>query len=291
MFGSISKIRDRFPTAKLNVYYPFHKLNSEKQIPKNVGYQSGANLAEPQKEQQMTQKIAFRPFRSIQCRILRQSQVRRTFLSAFQAGSPLVRSLFASLTLLVVAMAVPVAVAQKINLSVDVSKPGAKIDRNIFGQFAEHLGHGVYEGIWVGPDSKIPNTRGIRNDVVAALKAMKVPNVRWPGGCFADEYHWRNGIGPQANRNTQSQLGRRNRAEHFRNARVHGLPRPDRRRGLPLRQCWLRHSAGSCGMAGIHDHRSADDAGKRTRCQRASCSVQGCIISASATKAGTAAAT
>jgi alpha-L-arabinofuranosidase len=108
-----------------------------------------------------------------------------------------VRSLFASLTLLVVAMAVPVAAAQKIQLSVDVSKPGAKIDRNLFGQFAEHLGHGIYEGIWVGPDSKIPNTGGIRNDVVAALKALKVPNVRWPGGCFADEYHWRKGIGPQ----------------------------------------------------------------------------------------------
>jgi alpha-L-arabinofuranosidase len=145
----------------------------------------------------MTQEIAFRPFRSIQCRILRRSHVRRAFLFAFQAGSPLVRSLFASLTLLVVAMAVPVAAAQKIQLSVDVSKPGAKIDRNIFGQFAEHLGHGVYEGIWVGPDSKIPNTRGIRNDVVAALKALKVPDVRWPGGCFADEYHWRKGIGPQ----------------------------------------------------------------------------------------------
>ena len=85
------------------------------------------NLAEPQKEQQMTQEIAFRAFRAMQRRILRQSQVRRTFLSAFQAGSALVRSLFASLTLLVVATAVPVATAQKIQLSVDVSKPGAKI--------------------------------------------------------------------------------------------------------------------------------------------------------------------
>ena len=86
---------------------------------------------------------------------------------------------------------------EKFQLSVDASKPGARIDRNIFGQFAEHLGKGVYEGIWVGPDSKIPNTRGIRNDVVAALKAIKVPNIRWPGGCFADEYHWRKGIGAQ----------------------------------------------------------------------------------------------
>jgi len=80
-------------------------------------------------------------------------------------------------------------------MTIDASKVGPKIDRHIFGQFAEHLGTGVYEGIWVGLDSKIPNTRGIRNDVVAALKAIKVPNVRWPGGCFADEYHWRKGIG------------------------------------------------------------------------------------------------
>ena len=87
-----------------------------------------------------------------------------------------------------------------IHLSVDASKPGPKIDRNIFGQFAENLGHGLYEGIWVGPDSSIPNTRGIRNDVVAALKELKVPNVRWPGGCFADQYHWRKGIGPRDKR-------------------------------------------------------------------------------------------
>lgn len=148
----------------------------------------------------MAAKLALRRFRAIHHRILRQSTFasgRRTLLFMPQAGSPLVRSLVASLTLLVVAIAVPAAAAQKIQLSVDISNSGAKIDRNLFGQFAEHLGHGVYEGIWVGADSKIPNTRGIRNDVVAALKALKVPNVRWPGGCFADEYHWRKGIGPQ----------------------------------------------------------------------------------------------
>src|ERR1041384_2740728 len=86
--------------------------------------------------------------------------------------------------------------ADTVAMSIDASKPGAKIDRNIFGQFAEHLGTGIYEGVWVGPDSPIPNTRGIRNDVVAALKALKVPNVRWPGGCFADESHGRRGIAP-----------------------------------------------------------------------------------------------
>ena len=114
-----------------------------------------------------------------------------------QRGSLVMRSILIGLTLTSVASTAPARAAEKVELSVDASKTGAKIDRNIFGQFAEHLGHGVYEGIWVGPDSTIPNTRGIRNDVVSALKAIKVPNVRWPGGCFADEYHWRNGIGSQ----------------------------------------------------------------------------------------------
>jgi alpha-N-arabinofuranosidase len=83
-----------------------------------------------------------------------------------------------------------------VRLSVEANDGGTKIDRHIFGQFAEHLGRGIYEGIWVGPGSPIPNTRGIRNDVVDALKALRVPVVRWPGGCFAEEYHWRKGIGP-----------------------------------------------------------------------------------------------
>jgi alpha-N-arabinofuranosidase len=105
------------------------------------------------------------------------------------------RPLLVSLAVFGPPVVAPAIAADQVELSVDVSKAGAKIDRNIFGQFAEHLGHGIYEGVWVGPDSTIPNTRGIRNDVVAALKALKVPNVRWPGGCFADEYHWRKGIG------------------------------------------------------------------------------------------------
>jgi alpha-N-arabinofuranosidase len=90
--------------------------------------------------------------------------------------------------------------ADMISIKVELDRPGPRIDRQLFGQFAEHLGRGVYEGIWVGPDSPIPNIRGIRNDVVAALKELRVPNVRWPGGCFADEYHWRNGLGPLAHR-------------------------------------------------------------------------------------------
>ena len=108
----------------------------------------------------------------------------------------MLRTLLIGFGLTALAFTGPGMAAEKVHLSVDASKPGAKIDRNIFGQFVEHLGHGIYEGIWVGQDSTIPNTRGIRNDVVAALRALKVPNVRWPGGCFADEYHWRKGLGP-----------------------------------------------------------------------------------------------
>ena len=109
----------------------------------------------------------------------------------------MIRTLPLILLLMAITVNAPATQTERVKLTIDASRPGAKIDRNLFGQFAEHLGHGVYEGIWVGPDSKIPNTRGIRNDVVAALKAIRVPNVRWPGGCFADEYHWRKGIGPQ----------------------------------------------------------------------------------------------
>ncbi|MBM3880055.1 MAG: alpha-N-arabinofuranosidase [Verrucomicrobia bacterium] len=74
------------------------------------------------------------------------------------------------------------------------------IHRNIYGHFAEHLGRCIYEGIWVGEDSPIPNVRGIRQDVVSALKRLNLPVLRWPGGCFADEYHWKDGIGPRAQR-------------------------------------------------------------------------------------------
>jgi alpha-N-arabinofuranosidase len=107
------------------------------------------------------------------------------------------RSLLVGLAVIGLGLISSAAAAEKVEISIDASKAGAKIDRNIFGQFAEHLGHGIDGGIWVGRDSTIPNTRGIRNDVVTALKALKVPNVRWPGGCFADEYHWRKGVGPQ----------------------------------------------------------------------------------------------
>lgn len=97
-------------------------------------------------------------------------------------------------------VAAPVVAASPVTVTVHADKPGPVYDRRIFTQFAEHLGTGIYGGLWVGPNSSIPNTRGFRNDVVAALKGIAVPVIRWPGGCFADEYHWREGIGPKAKR-------------------------------------------------------------------------------------------
>src|SRR5687768_15942971 len=88
----------------------------------------------------------------------------------------------------------------QVQVTVRADSPGPVINPNVYGQFAEHLGAGIYEGIWVGEKSAIPNTNGYRNDVVDALRNLKVPVVRWPGGCFADEYHWRDGIGDRAKR-------------------------------------------------------------------------------------------
>jgi alpha-L-arabinofuranosidase len=94
----------------------------------------------------------------------------------------------------------PAPVVKNNRLVIHADQPGATISRNIYGHFSEHLGHCIYGGIWVGEDSSIPNTRGMRNDVIEALKKIKVPVLRWPGGCFADEYHWMDGIGPRTNR-------------------------------------------------------------------------------------------
>ena len=87
-------------------------------------------------------------------------------------------------------------------ITLDIRLAKAKIDPNIYGHFSEHLGRCIYEGYWVGEDSPIPNVRGIRKDVVAALRKIKAPVMRWPGGCFADEYHWMDGIGPREKRPT-----------------------------------------------------------------------------------------
>src|ERR1035441_8445195 len=199
-----------------------------------------------------------------------------TFLVPHQRASLPIRSLLVGLTLIVMAISAPRMAAQKVDLSIDASKPGAKIDRNLFGQFAEHLGHGIYDGIWVGSDSTIPNTRGIRNDVGAALKAIdldrpqSVRAVRrasrtWHLRRYLGRFRFHNSEHtrhPQrrgcrtesdscakrtlarrllrrrislarrdraaASREAEPRLGRRDRAEHFWDARIHGLHRPDR---------------------------------------------------------------
>jgi len=83
---------------------------------------------------------------------------------------------------------------------IDLDVTGDRISRHLYGHFAEHLGRSIYDGFWVGEDSPIPNVRGIRSDIVEALRALNIPNLRWPGGCFADTYHWRDGVGPRDQR-------------------------------------------------------------------------------------------
>ncbi|AEI44712.1 alpha-N-arabinofuranosidase [Paenibacillus mucilaginosus] len=90
------------------------------------------------------------------------------------------------------------ASANRVIIQTDIGR--GTINPNIYGHFAEHLGRCIYEGFWVGEDSPIPNTKGIRNDVVEALRKLNIPVLRWPGGCFADEYHWKDGIGPREQR-------------------------------------------------------------------------------------------
>lgn len=103
--------------------------------------------------------------------------------------------LFAALCLL----ALPLNAQQSSTVTVG-APDGTTINKNIYGQFAEHLGTCIYGGLWVGENSPIPNTNGYRNDVLKALQELKIPVLRWPGGCFADKYHWMDGIGPRDKR-------------------------------------------------------------------------------------------
>nr|MCR5434114.1 alpha-N-arabinofuranosidase [Bacteroidaceae bacterium] len=104
------------------------------------------------------------------------------------------------LAALLVLLNVSELLAQEAQVTIHADQGKSKINKEIYGQFAEHLGSCIYGGLWVGPDSPIPNQQGYRLDVLQALKALKVPVLRWPGGCFADDYHWRDGIGPKSER-------------------------------------------------------------------------------------------
>ena len=85
-------------------------------------------------------------------------------------------------------------------ITLNPARSKGTINKNIYGHFSEHLGRCIYQGLYVGENSPIPNVRGIRTDAVEALRKIHVPVLRWPGGCFADEYHWEDGIGPKESR-------------------------------------------------------------------------------------------
>ncbi len=105
-----------------------------------------------------------------------------------------------SILISAVMVATTVQAADGISIKLNPSDSAPIIAPEMYGQFTEHLGSCIYGGIWVGEDSPIPNTKGYRNDVLEAIKELKVPVMRWPGGCFADEYHWMDGIGPRSKR-------------------------------------------------------------------------------------------
>lgn len=105
------------------------------------------------------------------------------------------------LFLLLLFVPLSMAVTAQNQVTVNAGDGKTVISRHIYGHFAEHLGRCIYDGFYVGEgNTKIPNKNGVRLDVVEALKKMKIPNLRWPGGCFADTYHWKDGIGPKAKR-------------------------------------------------------------------------------------------
>lgn len=88
----------------------------------------------------------------------------------------------------------------QVKVSIDTDLGEHTISKHIYGHFSEHLGRCIYDGFYVGENSNIPNINGMRTDIIDAFKRLKIPNLRWPGGCFADTYHWKDGIGPKENR-------------------------------------------------------------------------------------------
>ena len=149
----------------------------------------------------------------------------------------------ALLLLFSIANAAPAADATAV---IHGDQDGGKISRHLYGHFAEHLGRCVYDGLWVGEDSSIPNTNGVRTDVIDALKAIQIPNLRWPGGCYADDYHWRDGIGPKEERPKRINIhwGQVIDTNAFGTHEFLDLCERARRRALPGGQHGQRHAPG-----------------------------------------------
>lgn len=128
---------------------------------------------------------------------------RRRFLQTAGCAAVAAKGLGAAANLLgAAAVPAPRADSARARLTVVMNEPTGKLNRNILGHFTEHLGACIYDAMWVGADSSIPNVNGIRKDTAEALKRIQAPIIRWPGGCFADTYHWRDGIGPRGQRPT-----------------------------------------------------------------------------------------
>ena len=183
--------------------------------------------------------------------------------------------------------------AKRATLTIRAGEPGPQISRHIYGHFAEHLGRCIYDGLWVGPDSAIPNTRGIRNDVVEALRKIKIPNLRWPGGCFADQYHWQDGIGPPEKRPRRVNIhwggvvedNSFGTHEFLDFCELIGADR------LHRRQRRQRIAAGDGRLDRVHDLRRRQRPGQAPPGQRPAGSRGRSRSSASATRTGVAAAT
>jgi alpha-N-arabinofuranosidase len=91
-------------------------------------------------------------------------------------------------------------ISSQVQLTMNTALAKTTIDRNVYGHFSEHLGRCIYDGFWVEDSIKVAKKDRIRLDIVEALKKIQIPNLRWPGGCFADEYHWRDGVGARDQR-------------------------------------------------------------------------------------------
>ncbi len=169
---------------------------------------------------------------------------------------------------------------------------GGTISRHLYGHFAEHLGRCIYDGIWVGENSSIPNDRGIRKDIIDALKALNIPNLRWPGGCYADDYHWRDGIGPRDKRSKRVNIHWGNVVDTNAFGTHEFLDLCELIGADPYiagkrRQ---RHSAGDARLARIHDLRRRQRAGQPAPRQRPREAVENSVRRRSATRIGAAAA-
>src|SRR5215203_7103591 len=128
---------------------------------------------------------------------------RITLITSDNIIQPIMQRKTPELAFLILSFFLTISVAQAqqtVQLTLNAGAAKTTIDRNIYGHFSEHLGRCIYDGFWVGDSIKVPKKDRIRLDIVDALKKIQIPNLRWPGGCFADEYHWRDGVGPRAQR-------------------------------------------------------------------------------------------